>query len=676
LVPGDLVLFEAGDQIPADSQCLSTTSFEVNEAFLTGESLSLARVANELVYAGSYVASGSATIRVVAVGDATKIGEMTSRIKRYQHHATPIQKALAGLISALSYVLILAVVTLSIRNHFTDQDPVNLIKQIAALTGTIIPEGLILASTLLFAYGAIRLLQKRILIQHIHSSESLARVQILCLDKTGTLTDPTLSLIDTLPAPKTSKQLLIRSAQLYLSISDADGEMSRAIGRPRASSKLKEINTSFSSERGYGAIRYHDHFIVAGAPDLVLSKFSIDQKVWVKKVSHTLASHGKRVLVIARSEPSKALSSSSRLHCLGLISFDQPIKESAKAALDFFKQRSVAIKIISGDHPEAVRSIAHDLDLTPTNEPVVTGDLLDGLKRHEIVKLVREHSLFARISPQQKAMLVKASGKLGYVGMVGDGANDALAIKQADVGISMFAAADITRSVADMVLLKNEFNDVPKGVLLADSIITTLELIGSLFLNKVIVGLTILILALLTNESFPFSPRNITVLNYFIIGLPILIWTLYPQERRRSAFEPSYLRQIMPFVLANGIITAAVTIIGFLTARAFNIDLQMTLFLTTLIMGMGMLYVAPRALNISVSPDYGVHVAIAVLASVCLLSLILFVPEIRSFFGLNAISVNALVLGIGLALAGFTVQLITIRHYIVTGFGQWLSGNR
>ncbi len=669
----DLIAVQAGDQIPVDGQIVSAIGFEINEAFLTGESTSIVKRSHQAAYAGSFVTAGQATLRVIATGEGTKLGTMTDQVKKHEWHSTPIQRALAGLISILSYVLLVAVAGLAIRRHYVGEDPVALIKQIAALTGTIIPEGLILASTLLFAYGAIRLLRRQVLLQHIHSAEALARLQILCLDKTGTLTEQKVSLAEVIPHTGTTKPGLIRAAQTYFAASDPDSALAAALGAHRSNGGT--VTTSFASERRYGAVLSRGIQLVVGAPEALSQRFTIALTARMMAEIRRLTSSGQRVIIVASTETKTRLKAKTRLKLMGIISFEQSIKPSAARTLNFFKQRAVAVKIISGDHPAAVKAVAHKLNLIEDQEKVILGSALMQKEPHELITLVREHSLFARVSPQQKAQLIQACRKIGYTGMVGDGANDALAIKKADLGISMFDAAAITRSVADIVLLKNEFSDLPRGVRLADSIITTMELIGSLFLNKVIIGITLLITAFITATPYPFSPRNITVLNYFIIGLPILIWTLYPRDRRRSAFEPGYLRQIMPFVLTNGIITSVASVTAFLMARLYNIDIQMTLFATTLVLGVGMLIIAPRALDITSTRGYGQRVIAGIVFTFVVLAVIFFIDPVRIFFGLHELQADWVALGLAIAGAALVVQFASVHRHVMSRIGLWISAN-
>lgn len=664
----DTIRLERGDQIPADGKLTTKDAFEINEAFLTGESDSVRKKQGQMVYAGSFVVAGTADMRILKAHEDTRIAEMTGKAKHYHSQLTPIQRVLAGMITVFTYGLLLAAAGLFVRQQFAGGDAVDLIRQIAAVTGTVIPEGLVLASTVLFAYGAVQMYQRRVLLQQINAIESLAQIQWLFLDKTGTLTENHLELKSLLPAPGCKEASLRILLESYIQLGEPDGVLARAIiDTPRK--VTGEILQAFSSERRYGVVKVRDRIIVMGAPDMLTSLLHTEQRSWVVAQNEALAARGNRVMMVATASGVSKDGIPKGLRAQGLVALSQPIKKSAKPTLDFFRKRLVDIRVISGDQSTTVKAIAEQLGITSGDTRVMTGKELEGKTKTELTQIIQDYHVFARVSPQQKSQLIDAAKKLGYVGMVGDGANDALALKQANIGISMFHAADITRAVADVILLDDEFKDVPRGVKLADTMITNLELIGCLFLNKVIIGFTLLAAAFLTHAPYPLSPRNITVLNYFIIGLPVLIWTVMPRQRSRSAHEPSYLARILPFVIVNGVITLLITVAGVTLAGQTHDNVQMTVFTTTLILGASLLLIAPRALGIKLDQQYLKVLARLTLLGSLLLLLVFMVEPIRMFFGLDPLAWDWLLLGLSLGATGLLAQLVVLRPQVIA----WLS---
>lgn len=659
LEKGMTIEIRRGDLSSVDGTVISSTGLEISEAFLTGESAPLFKKAGAEILAGSWVTAGRGHIRVGEVGDETRNGLLMKLARKYRVKKTPIERAIALLITFLTYTLLISVVALAANQGWgvgtspTSSSPIAIIIQIAALTATIVPEGLVLAVTILFAYGAVQLMKHRLVVQRLSAIEMMARIQILCLDKTGTLTEGLLVFQSVRPAPNIDlphAQMVIAS---YLMATEPEGELAAATPFLKKA-QTAEVDRAFSSQSGYGVIKLKGKRYRIGTPESLADQLSTLEQSWLTKQTDTLTDMGERIIAFAEVGRSKA-------HLVGVISYAQPIKKNVRPVLDFFRERSVAIKIFSGDHPKTVRSIAQDLKM-PKASSVISGTDITDKSKAELRDIVRENHYFARVSPEQKADLITLCREMGIVGMVGDGANDALAIKAADIGLSMMNAAEVTRSLADIVLLDNDFDQLPRSVRLADAAITTIELIGCLFLNKVVIGITLIIASLITQQPYPLSPRNITVLNYFIIGVPILLWTYYPRLRERSPHEPGYLNRILPFVIANGAIASIVTVVGYVLAHTGGDNIQMTTFVIVLVLGMGMLITAPRALGVRSSQHYLGRVGIVSLIAILLLSIIFYVEPLRIFFGLDELQASWLQLGLTLSGVGFGLQLLTLRE--------------
>lgn len=668
--PGMLIELRRGDLSPVDGVVEQSIGLEVSEAFLTGESIPLAKTKQANILAGSWVTAGRGQIRVEQVGESTRNGSLMQIARKYRVKQTPIERAIAWMISILTYTLLFSVIALSASQGWgvgsspTDSSPAALVVQIAALTATIVPEGLVLAVTILFAYGAVQLMKRRLVVQRLSAIEMMARIQILCLDKTGTLTEGFLSFQTILAAPKQDLKSVKGILASYLIATEPEGELAAAT--PFATrADPAEVIKAFSSHSGYGSIRRGKGTYHIGTPESIMDKLSHHDNTWLTTQTDTMTAQEERILAIASTSGSKP-------KILGVVSYAQPLKKNARPVLDFFRERSVDIKIFSGDHPKTVRSIALALDL-PKARTVISGEDIKKLPKAKLRAVVHENNYFARVSPEQKAELIKLCREKGIVGMVGDGANDALAIKASDVGLSMFASAEVTRSLADIVMLDNDFDQFPRAVKLADAAITTIELIGCLFLNKVTIGLVLIVTSLIAHQPYPLTPRNITVLNYFIIGVPILLWTYYPRLRQRSPHEAGFLTRILPFVLASGIIASIITIIGYILAQQGGQDLQMTTFVIVLVLGMGMLITAPRAMGVSTSPHYLRRVAGVAVASALILFALMNWEMGRVFFGLDELQAGWLLLGAGLGFIGLGLQFLSLRPHWIDRFRRLID---
>lgn len=660
---GDVILLKPGDQLPGDGVLNEAIALELNEAFLTGESTPVGKPTGAQAYAASFVSAGTGQLKIEKLGDDTRIGGLAAKVRRLNFRSTPIQRTIGIIITALSWLFVVLALALVARGTLAGVPTATLAREVAAIAATVIPEGLVLAVTLLFSYGAIRLYRSQLLIQRMSAVESLARIQILCLDKTGTLTEDRLEVSSLDEVPNAKAGQLLKDLHAYFSVTDPGADFADALQRHagKLPARNGEIIIGFSSERQYGVIMLGSHQVIVGAPDVLVRFVSASERHSILQCNQVAAEAGERVLMVG-GVTLGARQQITTVQPLGIARFAQPIKPSAAKALTFFRQRGVRPVIISGDQAATVLSIAGKLGFTATS--AIVGRQFAKLSSGERAACVRDNDVFVRVTPQQKALLVREFRKLGYTAMTGDGANDALALKGADVGLSMFAAADITRRVADIVLVKNAFSDVPEGVRLADQIITNIELVGSVFLHKVVIGLTLIVVAFVTNTGYVFSPRTITILNYFLVGLPLLLWVLAPRERDRSPFESGYWSQILPFLITNGLVAALISAVAVVQALSLGIDTGMVAFLTTLLLGVNMIFLAPYAMR--TKPDASARRTWTILAGMLVgLVLVIALEPLRQFFELASFDFGWLILGVGWGSLGvglaWLVQSVRLR---------------
>ncbi len=653
---GDTVRLQRGDQVPGDGHAVRVSAFEVNEAFLTGESLPVGKRVREEVFAGSFVTSGSADIVLDALGEDTRLGRVEDKVTRLRWRTSEIQRAVGLTITVMSWGLIAIALALASRSALQRSLDADLLRQVAAIAATIVPEGLLLATTIFFAYGAVRLFRWRVLLQQINAVETLGRVQILCLDKTGTLTEDRLSLIGYRVMAGETTDRLKRIFGQYLSLTDPQSEMAEAYRERHASLPVAsgKVITAFSSERKFGQVKLGATQIWVGAPDQLIEKVKPEARQWVEAVNAQSASVGERVLLVATQATSR-----SSLQPIGVVRFAQPIKPTAKQALKYFRARGVRPIIISGDQPATVMAIAQQLGWGRT-EAVITGDAWAAARRGARKQIVAQTNLFARVTPQHKEQIIIELRKLGTTAMTGDGANDALALRRADLGVSMFSGADITRTVADVVLVDNEFRDLPNGVQLSDEVITTLELVAVLFFSKVVMGVVLVAWAFWTATSYALSPRQMTLLNYFLIGLPIVVWAIWPVSRRRSPYESGYWSRILPYVGLNGLALAIGMSLAYGLAVHYGIDLGMTLFFVCLVAG----------LSTFLTSGWGMHAVnrlslrrrlMLVGSAVLVLGLVATLLPVRAFFDIAAPSWGWLALSSVAAAITVVCQLVGAR---------------
>ncbi|MBL8031235.1 MAG: HAD-IC family P-type ATPase [Candidatus Doudnabacteria bacterium] len=669
----DEVKVELGDQIPADGVIRTSNSAEVNEALLTGESNNIGKKVGDKVLAGSFIIAGSATIAISALPEESFVSKMTSRLKEYQQNLSPIQQTLGLFVQYMTYVLIAGILYVLVAGITAHELVIFIIKDIAALTGTLVPQGLVLATTVFFAYGAVRMFKKQVLLQEINAIEKLGRIKNLCVDKTGTLTEnlPTLEKIIT-NQPWTEDLANTLILGYFTATSDAS-HTAQAIEKHITASFGGTILHSipFSSGRKFGSATIQlgetEHVTVVGAPDILLTHIrNEEQKRWTEELVTTLSKQAKRLLLltVSRGPVDEHLTNCS-LEPIALYVLENPLRSGTEEIIQYFQNRGVSIRVISGDNAGTAQAIAKTAGVKHT-DLVITGPEIDLWDDEAYRERVPAYHVFARIKPEQKEQIINTLKRTGFTAMVGDGANDALALKTADLGIAMFDGAGATRSVAQVVLMNNSFGSLPSGVNLADSIITNIELVASVFFNKVTIGLLLFISLAALGYNYPVSTRNITLISYCTIGLPIFYWAVWPAKSFSDAQSRSFLRKILPYSVIQGTLTTIGTIAVFsMSLEHIHSETSNILVVLSLIaFGFAFFIMAPGAYgtNSSVSQKKNVYTLTAIVLAIILIPYSS--PFLRKFFELAKPPLLQL-LYTGLIVAGtiFLQYQVTIRWF-------------
>ena len=570
----DKIKLKAGDQAPCDGILSSSHGFEVSEALITGESNDFLRKPGDRVLAGSIITSGSGVLEVEKVFAESRIALMTKSIKKYSLILSPIQQSINTIVKYTGYALLVVILFVVGRGFLVHESTVNIIQTIGALASDLLPQGMVVIITLFFSYGAAHLYRRNVLLQEVNAIEKMGRIKNLCMDKTGTLTDNNLIIERLQVAPGVSEKNAEASITAYAQSSGDSSQTIEAIKKmfPVGYSGNIIDSLGFSSSRQFGATHIKDdvgeRVVLAGAPDVFLQYFATaEDKAWVQKYIDTEAKIGKRLICFVRSDI-KALPqdlSGMKLSAVAVVILNNNLREGVKEAIQFFQDRGVAIRIISGDSPETVQAVAAAAGVN-NYDAVTTGAELEAWTAADFLKNIHQYTIFARIKPEQKERIIEVLKQDGFTAMIGDGANDALAIKKADLGIAMFDGAQATRQVASVVLVKNSFSDLPNGVKLADSVIQNIKICASLFFNQVFLGLLFFIALTVAGYSFPFTALNFTFTSYFAIGLPgslIFYWIIRPVHPEVLKDDKSFLRQVLPFAFISAIPQAIVVALAF-----------------------------------------------------------------------------------------------------------------
>jgi cation-transporting ATPase E len=588
IVADDLLELRIGDQVPADGVVRDAAGLEIDESLLTGESDPIVKSAGDDVRSGSIVVAGSGCFQATAVGAEAYATKLAAEARRFSLVHSELVAGTNRLLRWISLIM-LVVGPLVLWSQFRSddnhgwQDAVT--GTVAALVG-MVPEGLVLLTSLAFVIGALVLTRKQTLVQELPAVEGLARVDVVCLDKTGTLThgDVTfdeLHLFDDAIAGDVAAALALGSNGA------AGNATASAIAAQYPSTDWREVGSvPFSSARKWSAVCAEGNGTwVLGAPEMVLPAPHTSAQQSGRDTADTLAAQGRRVLLLARTEAPLAVDADEPhlppdLHPAALVILAERLREDAAETLRFFTEQGVALKVISGDNPRTVGAVAARVGV-----PGVTGgaDAVDARTLPEDVDAlgeVLEHaSVFGRVTPQQKRAIVGALQKRGHVvAMTGDGVNDALALKDADIGVAMGNGAPATRAVAQLVLLDGRFSHLPDVVAEGRRVTANIERAANLFVIKNVYSLLLAVITAITLRAYPLAPIQLTLISGVTIGIPAFLLALGPNRRR---YLPGFLHRLLRFAVPVGLITGAAAYAGYGVARALEAHAGVTAGRTT-----------------------------------------------------------------------------------------------
>ena len=574
---GDEILLETGDELPADGVVLSARGLEVNESMLTGESASIDKKKHDEVYAATTVIAGSARVRVTAVGDATKAGAISATLKQYTPRLTPLQQAIQNAITFLTYCAIVLSLLVFARYRIAGFESVRILKTIITSAITIVPEGLLLASSLLLAFGSLKLAQAKVLPQKLSAIEAMALLNILCTDKTGTLTSDEITLERVEPFGSGNEPVKQLAAMVAHETSggNATGQaIITALDLPYEYT-VDDI-LAFSSARKFAGVRARVdgrvRTLIMGAPEYVarVAPLSTAEQQQIEKWTDD----GLRVLLLAEFDdnntPLKFLKSGSG-RPLAVVLLRNLLRDGVVDTVAFLQRQGVNIRVISGDNPRTVQYVARAAGIN-NPDTAITGTELAELDEPAFAVAADQHTIFARVLPEQKEHLIAHFSQQNhqFTGMVGDGVNDALALKKADLGVAMYAGAPASRRVADIILLNNSFNSLPLGMRLGNQIMQAIEVIATLFFHKIIYGLVLLAVTLVLGVIHPYAPRHITFLNIFLVTMPTIMWTLFPPRSHHRINPHNFWRDTLGAVTPIALVSGVAVSITYLMLRTMQ----------------------------------------------------------------------------------------------------------
>lgn len=549
VVMDDVLSVANGDQICSDSVVLVSDGMEVNESMLTGESKPVKKKPGDSLLSGSYLVAGSGIARVEHVGDENYATQLARKAKTKKRASSEMQTTIKRIIKVVGVLIIPIGILLFYSQYVVQKSNISdsLVSTVAGVIG-MIPEGLVLLTSVSFILGVGRLAAKRALVQEMEAIEALARVNVLCLDKTGTITTGELEVIEVLGVNGTQTERVEEVMnELAFAFEDVNNTQSALMKRFQKSRRWGiQEKIPFSSERKYRAIRFaNEGCFVLGAPEF-LNKDDKNLTFQVNQYSE----EGYRVLLLGSCEDiSSEDGTVSGVKPIGLIVISDCIRPEAMPTFEYFREQHVDIKVISGDNPLTVSKIAVKAGLEGGERYVDASTLPDDFD--QLRQAVEKYSVFGRVKPEQKQNIVRAyQANKKVVGMVGDGVNDVLALKDADCGIAMAAGSDAAKQVAHIVLLDSNFACLKNIVSEGRMIITNIEKVSSLYLTKTIYSILLCVLFILWQRSYPFIPIQLSWISATAIGIPSFILTL---ERTEDVNTSGFLRHVLRVALPSAV---------------------------------------------------------------------------------------------------------------------------
>ena len=573
VVVDDIIYFEIGKQICADCMVLDG-NVNVNESLLTGESVAVKKQSGDKLLAGSFVVSGKCVCRVDKVGQDCYSSTLVATAKKYKTPQSDLLRTLNTIIKSISFIIIpLGVLTI------LDCLEMGIIPAIEKTAGSVlgmIPAGMFLLTSVALAVGVIKLSKRRTLVQDMYSIEMLARTDVLCLDKTGTITDGTMKLDKLFVLNKNKEKDIQNIIKNMMGAFQTENQTSQAIGEyfgKETEIKAKKI-IEFSSDKKYSAVDFGQKGVYAlGAYEFV----SKNQDKKVLKIVNENLNKGMRVLVLVKTDKiSKDEINKENAEAVAVLVIADNIRKDAIETIQWFNENGVDIKIISGDNAISVSKISKVVGIKDSDKFIS----LDGMSDEEVRKVALTHSVFGRVTPEQKCIIVKALKESGKkVAMTGDGVNDILALKEADCSIAMASGSDATRSASNLVMLDSNFSSMPKVVAEGRRVINNIAKSSSLFLMKTFftIFLTIFVLCSPTLD-YPLQPNQILLLETLFIGIPSFFLALQPNnEKVKGTFMASLVSKAVPAGLVLTLVAMACYVFLLATGNIQNTALVSTL---------------------------------------------------------------------------------------------------
>lgn len=686
IVLGDLIIIRAGDQIAVDGTLISDDMLEIDESLLTGESDAIIRRKGDSVHSGSFCITGTAQIEVTQVGANSYANQLTARARDFRLNLTPLQQDINFIIRLLVLLTVILGGLLAVSAIREDVELVESV-QISAVIVALVPQGLFFMVTVSYALAVLRMAGSGALIQRANAIESMSNVTVLCLDKTGTLTTNRIQFHDVQPIDLPREKLTDLVGH-YAASTRAPNKTSEALATAFPKSPAPPLaEIPFSSARKWSAQSFNNGDMqgvyVLGAPEFIEPMLNADLPAPSFDANWT--EQGLRVLIFAYSPENSPLYDEAgnpitpkNLTPLGYISLSDELRPEIQKTISGFAEAGIQIKIISGDNPETVAALARQAGLSK-HLKTISGTELQHIPDARLAEILAETSIFGRITPYQKEQLVRVLQKSGaYVAMIGDGVNDVLSLKQAEIGIAMYSGSQATRSVADIVLLNDSFGILPQAFMEGQKIINGMLDIIRLFLARTFTLTLLIYAAAVVGMPFPITPKHNSIIALMTVGIaPLLMVTWARPGKPHRGVLRSVAHFVFPAALSEAVVGLTLYILYYDTTHDLNLA-RTVLTVATVLMGILLIvFVEPPSPiwvgGDELSGDIRPTRMAAVLAAV--FALVLVIPSLREFFELSALhAFDLAAIGAAVLIWGGILRWLWIGRLLDRFLGMDISG--
>ena len=675
VVPGDVIRLEPGDQLVADGEVVESRGLTVDESLLTGEADGIRKKPGRQVLSGSFVIAGSGYYEVDAVREDSYAAKIAGEAKTFRHPPSPLQEEVNKVLLASTWLMIPLAILL-ILSLILREEPLQEAAQTAtAGLITLIPEGLVLLMSVTLAVAAVRLAKLDTLVQQMSSTEALAAVDTICVDKTGTLTTGQLELVGIEVADSIKPEVAQKALARYAASSGERNRTLEAVAEnyPARAEKVTE-EVPFSSDWKWSGLTLNGkgggETYVLGAPDVLAARGALELPPGLQRTltEHTTA--GRRVVVFGRAgkgglPADPGSEAPPRINPVALVVLEETLRPDARETIEFMRSQEMDLKLISGDAPETVTAVAKAVGV-PEGAGVITGDELPA-EKEALAAAAERNTIFCRIRPEQKKALVAALSDRGrFTAMIGDGVNDVPALKQARLAVAMGSGSQITKGIADIVLLKDQFSRLPHAVAEGRRIARNIHRLGRLYVTKTVYAAALIAVVAVPGFAFPFLPRHLTIAAFLTIGIPSFVLALAPSDG--PLYRGRLLRALAAFAVPAGLAIAAGSLASFFlvdTVFGGSLEEGRTAATTTLIV-LGLAFIlllerGPGREHIAIQS----YMLALVAALGALYALALAVEPLRDFFELEQLGGGQLFISLLSAAAGLVLASAVWRLPVV-----------